>query len=288
MIDIYAAVTDRIIDQLEHGVIPWKKPWIGVGSSHAVSFVTRKPYSLLNQILLGDPGEYITFKQCTQSGGKVKKGAKSRIVVFWKMINKPMVDQENKPVLDADGKQRYQMIPFLNYYNVFHIEDCEGIKTRFEAEPMPNTVKPDDKAEEIIVSYTERYGISVNYVKGNRAYYRQDDDSITLPTAEQFISTPEYYSTAFHELTHSTGHPSRLNRLERTSFGSESYSKEELVAEIGAASLLNELGFETPESFTNSVAYISSWLKALKNDKKMIVSAAGKAEKAARMILGVN
>lgn len=285
MIDIYAAVTDRIIAQLETGVVPWKKPWVGVGSRCAVSFTSRKPYSLLNQLLLGDPGEYITFKQCTQSGGKVKKGAKSRIVVFWKMLNKPMVDQENKLVLDADGKQRYQMIPFLNYYNVFHIDDCDGIKTRFESEPMPNVVNPDDKADEIIALYTGKYGISLNYVKGNRAYYRMDADSITLPSAEQFVSTPEYYSTAFHELTHSTGHPSRLNRLERTSFGSESYSKEELVAEIGAASLMNEMGFETEDSFNNSVAYIQSWLKALRNDKKMIVSAAGKAEKAAKMIL---
>ena len=121
--------------------------------------------------------------------------------------------------------------------------------------------------------------------RGDRAFYRPSSDSVTLPMMEQFKSIAEYYSTAFHELTHSTGHFSRLNRLEKAVFGSETYSKEELVAEIGAASLMNEMGFETEESFRNSVAYIQNWLKALRNDKKMVISAAGKAEKAAKMIL---
>ena len=119
------------------------------------------------------------------------------------------------------------------------------------------------------------------------AFYRPSDDSITLPQRNQFLSTSEYYSTAFHELTHSTGHKSRLNRLEKTAFfGSEGYSKEELVAEIGAAALVNHAGLETPDSFRNNAAYIQNWLHVLKNDKRLIVSATGKTEKAVNLILG--
>lgn len=285
MIDIYAEVTDRIIAQLEQGVIPWKKPWVGIGSRAAVSWSKGKPYSILNQILLGEPGEYLTFKQCKEAGGKIRKGAKSRIIVFWKMLEKQVTDSSGKPVMDIDGKPKMQTIPFLNYYNVFHIRDCEGIESKREVE-LPNAAHPVESAEKVICGYTGKYGIELRHVQGDRAYYSPTSDSITLPLLAQFVETAEYYSTAFHELTHSTGHASRLNRLERAGFGSETYSKEELVAEIGSASLMNEMGFETESSFNNSVAYIQSWLKALRDDKKLIVSAAGKAEKAVEMIIG--
>lgn len=284
MIDIYSAVTDRIIAQLEQGVVPWQKPWIGMGSDAAVSWAKGTPYSILNQILLGEPGEYITFKQCTQAGGKVKKGAKSRIVVFWKMLEKPVFDQDGQPAIGKNGQPKTQLIPFLNYYNVFHINECEDVESKRKME-MPSVAHPIESAQQVIGNYVTRYGVGFSHVQGDRAFYRPSSDCVTLPMVEQFKSVAEYYSTAFHELTHSTGHVSRLNRLEKAMFGSESYSKEELVAEIGAASLMNEMGFETNESFQNSVAYIQSWLKALRNDKKMIVSAAGKAEKAVRMIL---
>ena len=284
MIDIYAMVTDRIISQLEQGIIPWQKPWIGIGSNAMVSWATGKPYSVLNQILLGEPGEYITFKQCSQAGGKVKKGTKSRVIVFWKMLEKPVMDENGKPVIGTDGQPKSQLIPFLEYYNVFHIKECEGIEPKRKVE-LPNVVRPVESAEQVIGNYVTRYNIGFNHEQGDRAFYRPSSDSVTLPMMEQFKSIAEYYSTAFHELTHSTGHFSRLNRLEKAVFGSETYSKEELVAEIGAASLMNEMGFETEESFRNSVAYIQNWLKALRNDKKMVISAAGKAEKAAKMIL---
>ena len=125
--DIYAVITDRIIVQLEKGTIPWKKPWIGVGNSGAVSYSTGKPYSLLNQMLLEEPGEYITFKQVQQAGGKVKKGAKSKMVVFWKSLEKPQKDKAGNDVLDGDGKPLMKSIPYLQYFNVFHISDCEGV-----------------------------------------------------------------------------------------------------------------------------------------------------------------
>ena len=122
--------------------------------------------------------------------------------------------------------------------------------------------------------------------EGDKAFYRPSNDTIVLPMMSQFAETAEYYSTAFHEMVHSTGHSNRLNRLTQTAhFGNEEYSKEELVAEIGASALVNQAGLETEKSFRNSTAYVQSWLNVLKNDKRFIVSASGKAEKAVELIL---
>lgn len=281
--DLYQEITDRILSQLEAGVVPWHKPWAVSGC--AVSHVNGKPYSLLNQFLLGEPGEYITFKQCQQEGGKVKKGAKSRMVVFWKMLNRPVKDKEGNERTGKDGKPLFESIPYLQYYNVFHIADCEDIKAKH---PMPDGAETHADAQAILDGYIARSGVTLVHLEQDRAFYRPSEDKIVLPTRAQFHSTGEYYATAFHEATHSTGHPSRLNRLDKQAhFGNEEYSKEELVAEIGSAMLIARSGLESEGGFNNSVAYIQSWLKALKNDKRMIVSAAGKAEKAANYILGV-
>lgn len=275
--DIYAEITSRIMEQLEGGIIPWQKPWFCGSSASAISHTTGKPYSLLNQMLLGRAGEYVTFKQCQAEGGKVKKGSKASMVVFWKWLE--VEDEETGEKKD---------VPFLRYYNVFHIDDCEGLAARFTAEEQPQGAEADEQAEKMIAAYLSRSGVKMNHVRGNRAFYSPYDDAITIPELEQFAEVAEYYSTAFHEMTHSTGHSSRLNRLNGTAhFGNEEYSKEELVAEIGAAALVNLAGLETAKSFRNSAAYIQSWLKALADDKRFIVSAAGKAEKAVNLILGV-
>ena len=270
---LYEIITNRIVAELESGVIPWRKPWIASGQ--AISRNTGKPYSLLNQMLLGRGGEYVTFKQVQDEGGRVKKGAKAQMVVFWKWI-----EQE-----DEETKEK-KKIPYLRYFNVFHIDQCDGIKAK-HAEPLPQAVEPDAAAEAIIADYLKRSGVKLIHQEGNRAFYRPSSDSVTLPLVDQFRNTAEYYGTAFHELTHSTGHESRLNRLHTVAaFGSEDYSKEELIAEIGAAALVNHAGLETADSFKNNAAYIQNWLQALRNDKRFIVSAAGKAEKAVDMILG--
>ena len=272
--DIYAEITNRIVSEMESGLIPWQKPWVASGG--CVSYATGKPYSLLNQMLLGRPGEYATFKQIQQAGGYVRKGQKASMVVFWKWI-----EQED----EETGEKKE--IPFLRYYNVFHIDQCEGLKPK-HAEPLPQTANADQKAESIICDYLKTSGVKLNHEQGDRAFYRPSDDSITLPLLAQFKETAEYYSTAFHELIHSTGHMSRLNRLEKTAFfGTEAYSKEELVAEIGASALVNVAGLETANSFRNNTAYVQNWLTVLKNDKRFIVSASGKAEKAVNLILGV-
>ena len=276
--DIYAAISDRIIAELEKGQIPWEKPWVSAGADRAVSYSTGKPYSLLNQMILGNPGEYLTFTQIQACGGKVKKGEKSSMVVFWKWLT----------VKDEQTDEEKE-IPFLRYFNVFHIDQCEGVPAKHSkpADLPADPAQADEAAEQIVRDYLKREGITLTHTAGNRAFYRPATDSVTLPEMKQFKNTSEYYSTVFHELTHSTGHAKRLNRLCDTAFfGSESYGKEELVAEIGASALVNRVGLESASSFRNNVAYVQNWLQAIKKDKRMIVSAAGKAEKAVALILG--
>lgn len=278
-INVYQIVTDRIISELEKGCIPWQRPWTGVRTG-AYSHSTGKPYSLLNQMLLAKPGEYVTFKQALDAGSRVRRGEKAQIVVFWKPFEVIEKDKEGKPVKKT--------IPLLKYYNVFHIDQCENLKPRF----APEALKPFDpiaEAESILADYSQRSGCRIIHEKQNKAFYRSSTDEIHLSLREQFPKIAEYYSTAFHEATHSTGHKRRLDRLSSPAgFGSENYSKEELVAEMGAAILMNELGIETGSSFKNSAAYIQSWLRALQNDNRMIVSAAGKAEKAVKLIMGID
>lgn len=285
MADVYGMVTERIIGMLEAGDIPWKRPWTGAGK-YAVKRATGKPYSLLNQLLLAKPGEYLTFNQCRNEGGRIKKGAKSKVVVFWKMLDKPRYNDAGNAVLDSEGQPVFDQIPYLQYSNVFHISDCEGLEPKSYTETMID-FNPIEKAESVIADYVKRSGIGFSNEDQGEAYYSPRDDRVVLPLKEQFVNEAEYYSTAFHELTHSTGHPSRLNRIMTGAnrFGSEDYSKEELVAEIGSASILHMLGIETDGTVENNAAYIQNWIKALRNDKRMIVSAAGKAGKAVEMII---
>jgi antirestriction protein ArdC len=270
--DIYAEITNRIIAEMEQGQIPWQKPWMASGA--AISHTTGKAYSLLNQMLLGRAGEWLTFKQCQAEGGYIRKGEKSRICVFWKWLEQE--DEETGEV---------KQVPFLRYYNVFHISQCENIRAKYQ-QTNPNPAKADEAAEAIITEYVKREGVTLEHREGDAAFYQPAADRIVLPMMKQFTETAEYYGTAFHEMVHSTGHMKRLARLDTTAnFGGEEYSKEELVAEIGSAALVNHAGLETSKSFRNSAAYVQNWLQALKNDKRFIVSAASKADKAVNYIL---
>ena len=202
------------------------------------------------------------------------------MVVFWK----PLEVTEK----DKDGKLVKKFVPLLKYFNVFHIDQCEGVPQKFRAESLKPT-DPIAEAETFLADYSQRSGCRIFHARQDRAFYRPSTDEIHLPLREQFPKIAQYYSTAFHEAIHSTGHDTRLNRLSKDAhFGNEEYSKEELIAEIGAAITMNELGIETHSSFRNSVAYIQGWLRALKDDNRLIVSAAGKAEKAVKMILNID
>lgn len=277
--NVYEMVTERIIAELEKGIIPWEKPWTGVRSG-AYNRVSKKPYSLLNQMLLKHTGEYATYKQWQDLGGQVRKGEKSEIVVFWKIFE---TEETNKDT----GEKETKKIPLLRYYNVFHISQVEGVKP-LKPEQLNDEVEPIEEADKIITDYITREHIEFTECRSNEAYYSPSSDRVVVPMKEQYTVINEYYSTTFHELTHSTGHKSRLNRLETgavAAFGGTEYSKEELVAEIGSASLMNLLGIETVKTFRNSAAYIQSWLQVLRNDNKFIVSASSKAEKAVNYIL---
>lgn len=280
-INVYEMVTNRIIEQLENNIIPWEKPWSGTIDG-AFNRVSKKPYSILNQMLLKYDNEYASFKQWKDLGGHVRKGEKSEMVVFWKMY--PIKEKQD------DGTEIIKTIPLLKYINVFHISQVDGVEPL--KQKVTHDIEPIDKAEKILNDYWNRENITIEHVKGDKAFYSPMFDKIQLPLFEQFKQSEEYYSTAFHESVHSTMKTSRCNRQEDrkgkvVSFASEEYSKEELCAEVGSAQLMNIVGIETTKSFRNSTAYIQSWLKVLRNDNKFIVSASSKAEKAVNYILGI-
>ena len=281
-IDIYKMVTDRIVEELEKGNVPWEWciPWHGVRSG-AFNRISKKSYSLLNQMLLkhnnDDVKDYATYNQWQQLGGKIRKGEKAEFVVFWKILSKEEINESGEKVV--------KNIPILKYYNVFHISQVDGV------EPLPQEklqdIEPIVEVDKILNDYISRENIKFEQTASNEAYYSPNRDLIHLPLMEQFKTIEEYYSTLAHEAIHSSMLESRCNRPQKNMCrNSESYSMEELVAECGSAMILNSLGIETANSFKNSVAYLKSWISILKNDSKFIVSASSKAEKAARYILG--
>ena len=292
MANVYQMVTDRITAQLQQGCIPWRRPWTGatVEDGGAINYVSRHPYSLINQMLLGRPGEYLTWKQVEELGGKVKKGAKAGMVVFF---TKLALKEQPQAGTQADGQKQEEddtrLIPFLRYYYVFHLDDVEGIATKVVPGER-RTVEPIAAAERVVEGYLSRQPALRfhNDRPSNRAYYSPSLDEVVVPMLSQYDCPEEYYSTTFHELTHSTIPASRCDRVAENAnahFGNNVYSREELVAEIGSAMLCNRVGIEVERAFKNSVAYIKGWLKALGNDPKMIVWAAARAEKAAKFIL---
>lgn len=302
--NVYDLVTERIIEQMNKGIIPWHKPWSIVsngntnGTNSAINYVTRKAYSPLNQMLLGESGEYLTWKQIDSLKGKVKKGANSRIVVFY------TTTEYTREIKDTDetGKETTRTeaykIPVLKYYRVFHLSDTENIPSKITPDEIcePEPEQAITAAENIINDYVFRESFNGFKFQNNKpsseAYYSPATDKVVVPMKKQFKSLEDYYATTFHELTHSTLTANRCNRTENGNitarFGSQVYSKEELVAEIGSAMLCTISGISTKDIFDNSIAYIQSWIKALKNDNKMIVWAASRAEKAALYIQNLN
>jgi len=271
---VYEIVTDRIIKQLEGGIIPWRKPWAAYagGDGGPVSWDTQRPYSGVNTLLL-DPGEYATFNKIKESGGHVKKGEKAQIAVFWKMME---VEDENNP-------DRKKSIPFLRYYSVFEVNtQAEGIESK-RAKQEERKNNPIVEAERIIAGMPCRPRIT----NGKEALYRPGTDVVEIPAMDSFISSEAYYGTLFHELAHSTGHESRLNRPIKNRFGTDPYAKEELVAEIGAAFLAAVARLENPFTIENSGAYIQSWIRRFRDDSRLIVTAASQAQKAADYIRGI-
>ena len=315
---IYEEISTRITAALEQGEIPWRKPWfiprdsssfeerkirISVDSSKvAYSYSTGLAYSAINQWLLPRYGAYATFKQITDCGGKVKKGSKASSVygTSYKWYEKK--DADGKTIVDDEGKPKLYCKVIVKSFKVFHIESqtegvpfkpCKGISETIripvKGDPIYCDWDADANADKVLQDYWTREGIKTHLDSiGDRAFYRPIDDSITLPRREQFREGAEYYSTAMHESTHSTGHSSRLDRFSNAgqfNFGSDAYSREELVAEIGAAALCSLLGLETESSFRNSTAYCQGWAAKIKSEPDLILKAAQKAEAAVNFIL---
>lgn len=272
MASVAEIVSNEIIKKLEKGVAPWIKPWQG---GKPINYITGKPYRGINLLLL-EAGQYLTFKQITEKGGHIRKGAKSSIVVFYKPLEVAKTE-EDEP----------KLIRLLRYYRVFNLNDVDGIEPRKTEEEHYNFTI--DNCESIVNDYISRENIRLNNkAKSDRAYYSPLTDSITLPTLEQFKNSQHYYSTAYHEMAHSTGHKSRLDRLDmKAYFASDAYGREELVAEITSAMLCSYSGIDTAEIMDNTASYCKSWIDAIKEDKNMVLVSAAKAQAAYDMILNV-
>jgi antirestriction protein ArdC len=280
--DLYQEVTDQIVAMLEKGVVPWRSPILGRSSAgHPKNLNTGKQYRGVNVFLLAftafakgyGSSYWITFNQAKERGGNVKKGEKSSMVVFWKQY-----ETTNKEA------GRPTIVPVMRYYNVFNAEQIEGNEIPDAVKFEPIEFKPIEGAEQIASGYLG--APSIEHDGGQQAFYRPASDSVHLPQRTRFASVEEYYSTLFHELSHSTGHSSRLDRKLDTNprpFGSPDYGKEELIAEMSAAFLCSSAGIQ-PTVIENQAAYLAGWLKQLKSDKKLVISAAGQAQKAADWI----
>ncbi len=290
---VYQIVTDRIIASLKDGVIPWEKPWKAptfAGGSVPRNFVTGKPYRGVNVFLLWGTSFsspfWLTFKQALELGGNVRKGEKGSQIVFYKQLRSRKVKAEEAPT-PKDSSKEHDRAPFiLTYYTVFNVEQCEGL-TIPTVEPTPALpVNTDETCEAIVRGWAGRPTIRTEEVNEGRAYYRQATDSVHLPARFRFIDTAHYYATLFHELVHSTGHESRLARIFGSRFGDEMYSKEELVAETGAAFLCAIVGIATKHTEQNTAAYIQNWISKLEQDNRLIVQAAASAQRAVDLITG--
>jgi len=276
---IYQIVNEKIVEQLRKGVIPWRMPWKQAGVPS--NFISKKAYRGINVFLLACQGYtspyWLSFKQCQAKGGQVRKGEKATLVIYWKILEKKEAGRA------GDGATVVKKIPLLRYYQVFNVEQCEGLTVpavdegKLEFEPI-------GLAEAVADGYLDKPELQS---KENQAYYAPSLDIVNMPKKENFKSVSGYYASLFHELVHSTGHVDRLARegvAQSAGFGSERYSKEELVAEFGASFLCGLCGIES--ELENSASYISGWMQKIAENEKWLVTSATQAQKAVEYMLG--
>jgi antirestriction protein ArdC len=270
----YDRITERIVSLLTQGTVPWHKPW-HVQTGLPRNLITQKPYRGINVFLLMamnyESPNWLTLRQANAMGGQIRPGEKSCPVVFWKPMK--VQDKETK----EDKK-----IPFLRLYHVFNVSQCTGLKN---IPPADNTAFIQTVPAELVANMPQRPVIKHGMAM---ASYSPSNDVVNMPDRVRFQSEDHYYATLFHELVHATGHEKRLKRasiMERNGYGSNSYAKEELIAEMGSAFLCGYAGI-VDRTIDSSAAYLEGWLKQLKEDKTLIVHAAAQAQKAADFILG--
>lgn len=260
--DLYQEVTEKIISILEQGVAPWRRTCSTYGL--AKNYATGHVYIIINFILMNNTVHHVpyfmTFNQVRTMGGKLKKGAKAYKVILFNVIYK---DQNNRVVNKDEATHLYnigaevKVLKFIKYYNVLNISDVEGID--FEISEIQ--LKPNEKIDkcESIIEQMPKCPL-IQHVESNSAFYSPVLDIVNMPKIEQFETAESYYATLFHELIHSTGHATRLAREEVMnlhSFGSKAYSKEEMVAEMGASFLCASVQIDFDKIFENNVAYLA-------------------------------
>lgn len=278
--DIYERITQRIIDQLQNGVVAWRRPWRG---GRAANLVSRRPYRGVNVLSLATAPPYasrywLTFKQAQGMGGTVRRGEHGCPIIYSSTHQRETTTDNGDKEITAYG--------FMKLSTVFNIEQCDGIAT--PSDDHRADLQPIEAAAQVIASMPDAPRILHN--GGARAFYRPATDSVHMPLFERFDSAESYYAVMFHELAHATGHESRIGResvVTRANFASDPYCREELIAEMTAAMLCGVVGIEQPV-IENSAAYIDSWLRELANDHHLIFDAASQAQKAADYILDVS
>jgi antirestriction protein ArdC len=286
--DVYTRITDKIVADLEQGVRPWLKPW---SVEHAAGKISRPlrysgiPYNGINVIMLWSAAvakgyscpNWLTFKQALKLGGNVRRGETGELVVY--------ADRIKRTEIDARGEECEREIPFLKGYTVFNAEQCDGLPAQYSAKAESPALTPMERLASAD-SFFAATGADIRH-GGARAYYAEGADFVQMPPFETFRDAESYAATLAHELTHWTKHDKRLARdMGRAKWGDEGYAREELVAELGSAFLCADLGI-TPETREDHAAYIETWLKVLKDDKRFIFSAASHAQRAADYLHGL-
>lgn len=284
MRDIYQETTDKIIAALERGTVPWHCPWSRY-KGFPKNLVSGKEYRGANVFLLTvsrmaegyESPHWLTYKQAQEKGGNVRKGERGTLVIFWKLYDKPTTE------IGEDGKPKVNRFPVLRHYTVFNAAQCDGVEIPADDEIERHEWDAIETAEDLASRWN---GPTIEH-GGDAACYLPSEDLVRMPQRDRFEHPGEYYSTLFHELTHSTGHETRLARpgiTNPTGFGTDPYGREELVAEMGAAFLCGHCGIDTTTE--HNAAYLDGWLNMIKGDPKLVIQAAGQAQKAADLIVG--
>jgi antirestriction protein ArdC len=301
--EICQMVTDIVIEGLEKDICPWTKPWQSaqIGGTPQ-NYGSKREYHSSNRIVLTsvmmakgyDFNYWVTYKGAKNLGGNIKKGEKGVPVVFWKFIERTKTDD--------NGVEEEVRIPFLRYFTVWNISQCENIEMPKKTKKKKNApLKAIKEAEAVVKTYDEREdSLTIKIQESERAYFQPSEDLIVCPTMREHVEMAKklkqtvtdgkqhFYSTLFHEMVHSTGTKDRCNRegvAGINHFGSHEYSKEELVAEIGSAVLGAKVGLTSERVMENTTAYCKGWAKKLKSEPKWIVWAGGRSEKAVNYIL---
>ena len=287
--DVYQEVTNMIIEALEKGVRPWAKPWNGGYTEGRIVMPLRhngEAYKGINVLILWSlsikkgyqSAHWMTYRQATELGGQVKKGAKAAPVFY---AGKLLVEDESQ-----NSEEEEKFIHYMKSYRVFNVEQIEGLPENYYLKPEQPSELEEMERLPLADSFIVGTGADIRY-GGDRAFHSSCGDFIQIPYMEAFKTNHSYYATILHELTHWTKAENRLDRdLGGIHKGDTGYAKEELVAELGAAFLSVDLGV-IPDIKGNHAAYIASWLKVLKKDKKAIFRAAAQAQRAADYLHGL-